>query len=330
MQSPFEGRQPLGVVYNTSMDRPDAVLALALLYGFQGKREARIGAVSVNGSGLGAAIFCDVVSRFYSPGPMRNANQTLLPGLAIDRPLPADNPMVTAAIARRNDQGDLQYARSVQKPSDTSLPEAVIRNGVIFNAEAVMILSAPATYLARSLNLEGVKDLYKSRVKRLVVVDSGKKQDVPAMRKVLAEFPSPVLFCPREMGEALLFPSASLDKDFAWAPAHPVVDAYRAYKQGAYDAPTYDMAAALYAVHPDKGFFQLSQEGAIQVGDDGGLRFAPGAGGKAKSLVFDPAQKDNILRTYVELASAKPVAPQQRFRPPQADKAAVQKEEKKP
>ena len=58
----FNGKQPLGVVYNTSMSRPDAALALALLYGFTGKREARIGSVCVNGSGLGAAIFCDVVS----------------------------------------------------------------------------------------------------------------------------------------------------------------------------------------------------------------------------------------------------------------------------
>ncbi len=66
MQSPFEGKQPLGVVYNTAMSRPDAAFALALLYGFQGKRESRIASVSVNGSGLNAAIFCDLVQRFYT------------------------------------------------------------------------------------------------------------------------------------------------------------------------------------------------------------------------------------------------------------------------
>ena len=58
MQSPFEGKQPIGVVYNTSMDRPDAALTLALLYGFQGKRESRMASISINGAGLGAAIFC--------------------------------------------------------------------------------------------------------------------------------------------------------------------------------------------------------------------------------------------------------------------------------
>jgi hypothetical protein len=296
------------------MSRPDAVLALAMMYGMQGKREASIGAVSINGAGLGAAIFCDVVQRFYTPGPEHNGNQTLMPGLAADGPLAADSPLVRAAIDRKNDKGEPQYVRSIRRVSDTSLPEAVLRNGVIFNAEDVMILSARATYLAKSLDIGGGKDIYKERVKMLVVVDSGEPQDVPAMRKVLAEFPTPIVFCGKEVGEALPFPGASIDKDFAWAPAHPVVDAYHAWKPGTYDFPSYDLAAILHAVHPDKGYFKLSEPGAIVVGDDGILTFAPGKG-QVKSLIADPGQKEVILKLFVELASAKPPVPQQRQRP---------------
>ena len=73
-QNPFGGQQPIGVVYITTMDRPDAALALAQLYGFQGKRESRIGSVCVTGSGLQAAVYCDILARFYTPGPPRNAN----------------------------------------------------------------------------------------------------------------------------------------------------------------------------------------------------------------------------------------------------------------
>jgi hypothetical protein len=313
----FEGKQPLGVVYITSMTRPDAALTLALLYGFQGKRESRMGSVSINGSGLGAAIFCDIVQRFYTPGPIRNGNQVLMPGLAADGPLPADAPMVQAVVDRKD------YARSIRRVSDTSLPEAVIRNGVIFNAEAVMILSAPATYLAKSLDLQGVKELYKERLKMLVVVDSGEPQDVPAMRKVLAEFPAPIMYCGKAVGDALPFPGASIEKDFAWATTgHPVVDAYHAFQSGVYDVPAYDMAAALYAVHPDKGYFGLSDAGSITVGEDGRMRFTPGAG-KVRALTADAAQKDKILATLVEVASAKIPAPQQRFRPPTGAAAAA-------
>jgi hypothetical protein len=309
------------------MDHPDAVLALGLLYGFQGKRESRMGSVSVNGAGLGAAIFCDLVQRFYTPGPMRNANQVLMPGLAIGRPLPPDSAMVMAAVSRKNEKGEFEYVRTVHLPTDTSLPEAVIRNGVIFNAAAVMILSAPATDLAKSLDLSGTKELYKNRVKRLVIVGAGvKQQDPPALRKVLAEFPAPIYFCPKAVGDALPFPSASLDKDFAWAPAHPIVDAYKAFRPGNYDAPTYDMAAALWIVRPDKEYFQLSPEGSVQVSDDGKMQFVPGGGGQIRSLVFDPAQREAILQAYVEITSAKPPIPRPRKR--FGNKAAEQVDDK--
>jgi hypothetical protein len=298
----FEGKQPLGVVYNTSMSRPDSALALAMLYGYQGKRESRMGSVCVNGAGLGAAIFCDIVQRFYTPGPVRNANQVLMPGLAADVPLPPDPAMVRTAVARK------EYARTVQRVTDTSLPEAVIRNGVIFNAEAVMILSARATYLAKSLDLEGVKDLYKQRLKMLVVVDSGDPQDVLAMRKVLAEFSAPIVFCSKGIGDALPFPGAAIDRDFAWAPNHPIVDAYHAFQSGTYDFPSYDLAAVLHAIHPDKGLFNLSDPGSVAVNDDGRMRFVPGSG-SVRQLLLDPARKDKILQTFVEIASARIPAP---------------------
>ena len=45
----------LGVVYNTTMSTPDAALALAILYGFEGKKEARVGALALTHTSLGAA-----------------------------------------------------------------------------------------------------------------------------------------------------------------------------------------------------------------------------------------------------------------------------------
>src|SRR5438128_1738282 len=109
-QNPFGGPQPVGVVYITTMDRPDAALALSALYGFQQKRESRMGSVCVVGSGLQAAVYCDIVARFFTPGPPRNANQVLPTGFAASHPLPADPPMVRIAI-------DGKYDRTVKKVS---------------------------------------------------------------------------------------------------------------------------------------------------------------------------------------------------------------------
>lgn len=68
--------------------------------------------------------------------------------------------MVKPAVERKNDQGESKYVHSIRKLTDTSLAEAALRNDVIFNAEAVVVLSAPATYLAPSLDLHGTTDLY--------------------------------------------------------------------------------------------------------------------------------------------------------------------------
>jgi len=313
-QGPFGGKPPLGVIYNTSMSRADSALALAELYGFEGKRESRMGAVCVVGAGLGAAIYCDMVGRFYQLGAMRNSNSVLPVGLAAVDPLPADPAMVGPAVSRKNEKGEPQYVHSIRKVSDTSQAEAVLRNGVIFNADAVVILSAPATYLAKSLDLTGVMDLYKSRVKRLVIVDAGEPQrDVAALRRILDEWPGPVFYCSKAVGDSVAYPGASIEKDFEWAPAHPVVDAYRAYRTMPYDAPTYDAAAAHFAVHPDSGYFQLSEAGRLEVSDSGAVTFVAAAGGKVRSLSVDAGQKEKLLESMKAMVTAKPVAPQ-RFR----------------
>lgn len=301
MQAPRgQGPSPIGIVYNTSMTRPDAALALAAMYPMEGNRESHMGSVCVVGAGYNAAVFCDIIGKMYSFGT-RNGNQELAVGLAIEPGVP-DSPMVKTAVEHN-------YPRTLKRVQDTSAPAEVLRNGVIFNAESVAILSAPATYLARSLDFLGTKDLYKQRVKRLVIVDGGTPyKDAAALRKVIAEWPTPIFFCPKEVGDALKFPGADLEKDFAWASPHPVVDAYKAYKPMPYDAPLHDLAATHYAIHPDSGLFELSAAGTITVADDGGMKFTAG-GGSVKSIGVVQAKKPELLATLITAATAKPVQP---------------------
>jgi hypothetical protein len=153
-------------------------------------------------------------------------------------------------------------------------------------------------------------------------------QDAAAMRRVLAEWPSPLVFCGADVGAALPYPAASIEQDFAWTRAHPVVDFYRAWKAMPYDAPAQDPAAVLYAVRPDSGFFSLSS-GTIEVLDDGALRFTPSAEGKHKRLTVDAAKKDAALAALRELVTARPVPPPQRgrFTPEELEKLRREREE---
>ena len=330
----FPGQAPVvGVVYATTMSRPDSALALALLYGLQGKREARMAAISVSGAGIETAAFCDAVGRFYSLGPLANSNRVLPIGLAADGPLPSDPPMIKAAMKRLDSKGAPLFVNTTANLGDTSEPCALIRNALTAQADAhaVVIVSAPSTYVARVLNLQGTRELIGSKVRALVLCDIGGSQDVTATRKLLAEWPSPVVLCPKGLGDAVLYPAASIEKDFAWSPAHPVVDAYRAFRPMPYDCPTLDMAAMLYAIHPESEFFEASSPGTIQIADNGSLDFVPGSEGKHRSLQLNAARKDELLKQYITVASAKPVPPPARRNfGKQADPAAKPAEAPKP
>lgn len=324
-------RQPPigGIIYNTTMSRPDAALSLALLYGLEGKRELRVASIAVTENSLGAAAFADAVFRFYQVGPVPNANRALPIGLAADKPLPPDSPMVKAALDKTNEKGEPLYRRALNRVSDSAEVTALMRNSLayIHDGLVTVVLGAPATYLARMLDYAGTPDLVKAKVRSLVISEC--KQDAAAMRRLLAEWPSPITFCGREVGEALPYPGASIEQDFSWTQAHPVVDFYRAANTMPYDTPSQDLAAILQAGRPDAGLFQLSEPGTIEVSDDGSMRFTPGAGGKHKQMIVDPAKKETILTTLREVVSAKPVPPppRRRFTPEDLEKLQKEREE---
>ncbi len=344
MQFPKPGKPPVGVLFDTDMgNRIDDALALALLYGFDGKMEARVVAVSVSKSNLQAAAFCEVVGRFYAgavSGAFGGFGRTLPIGLSTDGKMPEDTAMLTAPLAKRNAEGAPAYVHGIHKLIDTAEVPALIRNALTaqHDQNAIVVLAGPATNLARVLELPDAKDLIARKVRYLAVSGGAYPEggpefniqaDIPAAKKLFAEWPGPIVASGQEIGEALRYPASSIEKDFAWSPAHPIVDAYRAYQPMPYDAPTWDMTAVLHAVRPQEGYFRLSDPGTIRVLDGGRTRFAPFADGRHRYLILDPAQQERIIKTYTEIASAKPV-PRQRFRPPQAQPPQQQQPPPKP
>jgi hypothetical protein len=290
IQDSKQAPSPIGVVYNTRMSQPGAALALAALHVLASRREARVDGVCVTGAGLDAAIFCDVIGRFYSGQTRTPSSNNVLPiGFAPDPPLP--NPaMVETAIGRRTGDGGFTYARSVQRVTDTATPDAMLRNAITFTPEAVVILSAPATWLARSLALAGVADLYRQRVKRVVIVDAGgATEDQAALSRLTSMLPVPVVRCPIDVGRTLSVPSADLVPRF-WTPGHPVVDALQA--AGTSTVPLDDLAAAYYAVNPDSEFFTVT-------------------GG---TLAVNPSHRAECLTALTALATSRPAPPPQRGR----------------
>jgi hypothetical protein len=304
MQFPGTAKPPVGIVFDSAMGRIDDVLALAMLHGFEGKEQARIAAIAVSSGDLRAAQFCDAVGHFYASattGPAAMFMHFAPIGLADGKP--GDE----SAVFRKPVD-----ATGIKSINDTADPGTLIRNALMaqYDQNAAVVLSGPATDLAKLLDMYGVKDWISRKVRLLCVAETGMEADEAAARKVFAEWPTPIVTVGREIGEALPFPGDSIEKDFAYSSAHPIADAYRAYKPMPYDAPSCAMAAMLYAIHPSDGYFKVSDSG------------------KPRSLIFDPERKERIIRAYIEMASAKPVARKPR-RPPDDKKDEKKEEEKK-
>src|SRR5438128_11844556 len=94
------GKPPVGVVYDASFGNTiDSALALALLYGLQGKNESRVISVSVSKSCLNAAIFADVLVRFYTGEPNPFAGVTPI-GLTLSGKMAEDTPIIASVVGK--------------------------------------------------------------------------------------------------------------------------------------------------------------------------------------------------------------------------------------
>ena len=317
-------RPPIGIAFDGDLgNRLDAIMAVAMLNGFTAKTEARRISLSVSRPSLIAAQLADVVSNFYrAPPPAgRGGGVGAITEGMIGMPeggAPADDtPVFGQMLSKKAADGTPLYTSTVNGLVNTAESAVLIRNLLLaqHDGNAAIVLAGPATGVVRLLGLYRSGPQITAKCRELVIAagsfpagppEATIKSDVAAARKLLAEWPTPIVAVGSEVGDALPYPGASIEKDFAWSPAHPVVDAYRALKPMPYDAPAAALAAVLYAVHPDEGYFKLSDTGTISVLDDGRTRFTPGPDGKHRYLVVDPAQKDRVTSLYSAMVSAAP------------------------
>ncbi len=313
----FFGGGPQGslTVFDAPFDRIDDYLALALLFGAEGKGEVRLNAISVSRPDFATAQFVECIRRFYSGMPNGTGFAAAFPpGLASGK-APA-LPPIAALFAKKGPDGAQLYKPPIDEAYETGDPATVLRNSLSAGAPkgAVVIAAGPLTTVAQLLALRGGKELIALNVKHLVIgggfspagAQDRLARDPKAAGFVFSEWPTPIFLCGEDAGAAAKYPGASIEKDFAYSPAHPIADAYRAFGPMPYDAPTTSMDAALYAARPTAPFFKVSEPGSFRLAAGGALEFTPGAG-KHQRITLDPAKTADLVTILTELASAKPV-----------------------
>lgn len=316
---------PIGIAFDGDFGhRIDAVLAVAMLNGMAAKGEARRISLSVSRPSLQAAQLADVIAAFYTVRPPAGriggavgAAREGMIGMPEGAASKDDAPPLAAALSTRGADGAAVHKSTIGGIVDTAESAVLIRNLLLAQNDqnAAIVLAGPATGPARLLALYRAVPQVVAKVRHLAVAagsypagppDPAITQDLAAARKLFAEWPTPLVAVGTEVGAALPYPGTSIERDLSWSPAHPVADAYRAFRPMPYDAPASALAAVLHAVHPNDGYFKTSEPGTIEVLDDGRTRFTPGAGGKHRYLIVDPAQRDRIITRYTDMVSAQP------------------------
>lgn len=310
--------RPVKMIFDTDMGNDiDDALALAMIHTLADRGEVDLLAVVLSKDNPWAAVYVDVVNRFYGRpdipiGTVRNGKT------------PEDGKYIRA-VAERKVDGKFAYPRKLKSGADAPDAVGLLRKTLAAQPDGsvVMVSVGFMTNYARLLDskpddaspLDGM-ELVRRKVREYVMMagafgpnpggEYNVVEDAEAARRIFERWPTPIVASGFEIGLVILYPARSIEKDFGWVKDHPVAEAYRAWEKMPYDRPTWDLTAVLYAVRPDRDYFGISQKGKITLDEKNVTRFTPDESGAHRFLTVTPEQITRVREACVFLASAPP------------------------
>jgi hypothetical protein len=131
-------------------------------------------------------------------------------------------------------------------------------------------------------------------------------KDIASFRLLTEQWPTAMVYSGFEIGIALPYPAVSIERDYGYVRHHPLADAYIKRNPPPHNRPTWDLTSVLYAVLPDRGYFDLSPPGTVTAKPDGFTGFKPSPQGYHRYLILRPEQKPRVLEALVQLSSQPP------------------------
>lgn len=313
--------RPVPLIFDTDICGDcDDVLALGMIHALQSRDACRLLAVTVSARNDLAAPFVDAVNTFYGRGDVPI-------GSVGDDGVKLESAFLSLASVRDGDA--LRYPRDLKSSAEAPPAVAVLRKALASAEDGSVAIAQVgfSTNLVRLLDsgpdeispLSG-EELVRKKVKLLSLMAGAFEpiegnahfleynvvKDVPSARALAARWPTELVWSGFEIGIALPYPATSIERDYGYVAHHPVAEAYAKRNPPPHNRPTWDLTSVLYAVHPDRGYFDLSPPGVVTVEPDGFTRFDAKPDGKHRYLVLAPGQKPRVLEALVQLASQPP------------------------
>jgi hypothetical protein len=228
-------RPPIGIAFDGDFgNRLDAILAVAMLNGLTAKSEARRICLSVSRPSLISAQLADVISNFYRAPPLAGRGGGVgaitegMIGMPEGGPSASatadsdDKPALAATLSKKAPDGTPLYTSTVNGLVNTAESAVLIRNLLLaqHDGNAAIVLAGPATGVVRLLGLYRSGPQITAKCRQLIVAagsfpagppEATIKSDVAAARKLLAEWPTPIVAVGSEVGDALPYPGTSIE-----------------------------------------------------------------------------------------------------------------------
>jgi purine nucleosidase len=193
---------------------------------------------------------------------------------------------------------------------------SVVIAQVGFSTNLARLLASPTDELSP---LNG-RDLVERKVKLLSLmagafqtIDGNRRyleynvvKDVASARVLAERWPTAMVYSGFEIGIALPYPAVSIERDYGYVRHHPLAEAYIRRNPPPHNRPTWDLTSVLYAVLPDRGYFDMSPQGTVTVESDGFTKFKETSQGNHRYLILRPEQKPRVLEALVQLSSQPP------------------------
>lgn len=317
-----DDREPVRLIFDTDICGDcDDVLALGMIHALQSRGQCRLLAVTISVDNDQAAPFVDAINTFYGRGDMPIG--VVGPGGVVEKS------KYLSLVEEKDPSGRYRYPHDLLSGRSAPPAVAVLRKALAAEPDNSVTIAQVgfSTNLARLLDspadegspMTGI-ELVRRKVKRLSLmagafraIDGNARygeynvvKDVKSARTLAERWPTEMVYSGFEIGIALPYPSASIEHDFGYVAHHPLAEAYIRYIPPPHNRPTWDLTSVLYAVLPDRGYFDLSPPGKVTIEAGGSSRFHEDSQGKHRYLVLRAEQKPRVLEALVQLSSQPP------------------------
>lgn len=311
--------RPVKLIFDTDMGNDcDDAMAMAVIHALQNRGACELLAVTLTNPDPLAGRLVDAINTFYGRPDIP---------IGINPASPVVHKVSRYLKAAENYPHDFDPARAASAVAVLRRTLAAAADGEVvvvqvgfFNNLAALLDSPPDEFSP----LPG-RELVKRKVRELSLMagqfypmqgsnyyfEFNVRYDIPAARKVAAEWPTPTVWSGVEIGDAVTFPAMVVDRDFAYAGKHPIYETYQLYRPTPHERPCFDLTSVLQAVWPERNYFELSVPGTVEVLPDSFTKFVPAKGkapGRDRYLVVQREQVARVREVLSTLVTEPPKA----------------------